>query len=253
MEGIMFKSKNLIFTFFVLISFFSSSLLLAEGVLGDKISANANISYLSDYVFRGTLCDDKEVIQKNFGVSLYNFSASVWANQPLKDRTSYSPTEDEYTLNSDEVDYTLDYAFSLNKLNFNMGIVRYTYPDMSLNMNEVYASCAYKFIVTPKILFANDCTNGGNYLELDLAYSKDIIENLSTDLGATFGFYDNYAANYAGYKDFRAALNLKLSEKISLSPNLHYVIIDRDLKENAEGNGRDDDKLYGGVSLNLSI
>lgn len=238
----MFKSKNLIFTFFVLISFFSSSLLLAEGVLGDKISANASISYLSDYVFRGTLCDDKEVIQKNFGISFYNFTASVWGNQQLKTETS-----------SDEVDYTLDYAFSLNKLNFNMGIIRYTYPDMSLNMNEIYASCAFNFIVTPKILFANDCTNGGNYLELDLAYSKDIIKNLSTDLGATFGFYDEYAGNYAGYKDFRAALNLKLSEKISLSPNLHYVIIDRDLKENAKEDGRDDDKLYGGVSLNLSI
>ncbi|MDR0676100.1 MAG: hypothetical protein LBF97_03555 [Elusimicrobiota bacterium] len=231
------------FSLISLISFLLSGVILADsGFLADNISVNADVSYLSKYGSRITIGDENGVLEKTFGISLFDFSASVWSNQGLK--------KDDNGDLSNEVNYTLEYGRTFfEKLNLALGYTRYDFPDNDADSDEIYIVASYDFLITPQFLLANDTTNGGRYFEFDLSYTQPIIENLSLGLGATYGIYNKYGADEdegSGF-DFRLEIACNLSENLILTPNIHLLTgTTKNLEEY-------DDEVYGGVSLSYSL
>ena len=120
---------------------------------GLKIEASMDV--LSDYVWRGTICNGNPVWQP--GVTLgYDagdlgaVSANVWQSYDLTHKRGTSNTS-RRSCGLQEVDYTLAYAKSIGPVGLEAGHVWYTFPNNNGHSDqELYATVSYKNdIATP--------------------------------------------------------------------------------------------------------
>jgi uncharacterized protein (TIGR02001 family) len=81
----------------------------------------ANVALTTDYIYRGvTQTSEGPAIQGGFDYALDDFYAGVWASSLDFDDDSSSGIE---------IDYYAGFAPSLGRLNFDLGVLYYTYPD----------------------------------------------------------------------------------------------------------------------------
>jgi uncharacterized protein (TIGR02001 family) len=163
-------------------------------------TTTGNLSYTSDYVFRGiTQNGGKTALQGGFDVAHNSgFTAGVWASNV------------NWTNTTLEVDLYANYGFSLSKdFSASVGYLAYVYEgNSSLNTGEINAAVsAYGF--TAKISHAvtdyfGIAGSGTQYYELNYAYEVAAIKGLS--LGLHYGITDGKSAA-SNDKDYSIALS----------------------------------------------
>ena len=235
----------------------ATALLFAAGATAasaeeEMPSADASVSFLSKYVWRGfELSDDSIVIQPSLSVSYMGFGANLWANLD----TDYAATDSKKW---NETDFTLSYDGAYEKLGYGFGWIYYSVYDLD-DTQELYATLSYDTILAPSltIYYDIDAADGAWYANLGFGHSFALSEAMSLDLGLSFGYYDNND-DYAEFHDglISAALSIPFGKYVTISPELYYSFPlsgeAEDLFTVSSFSG-DDSYLYGGVTLSFAF
>jgi len=178
----------------------ASGLAQAAAAPASAFTTTGNLSFTSDYVFRGiTQNGGKTALQGGFDVSHTDgLSAGVWASNV------------NWTNTTLEVDAYAAYGFSLTKdIAASVGYIGYIYEgNSSLNTSELNVS-ATAYGLTAKISYATTAYfgiagAGTKYYELNYAYDIAAIKGLSLALhyGLTYG-----KSTSSNDKDYSIALS----------------------------------------------
>jgi outer membrane scaffolding protein for murein synthesis (MipA/OmpV family) len=102
----------------------------------------------------------------------------------------------------------------------------------------------------------------GLYAVLAVGHSFELTDKVGLELSASLGFGDkDYNAGYFGYAKaalndlvFGAALPIAITENISLTPSLSYMLLpDSDLGDAAKAAYGEKDSVFGGVTLSCAF
>jgi hypothetical protein len=237
----------------------------------NPLSADAAVAFLSAYVSRGQVSNDRMVMQPEITVAKGGFSFYAWGNFNLTDRV----TEKE---DFSEIDLALAYDFPVEAVELQVGFYEYVYPhtieeveteteDGSTTQvrpypgtREIYLSAGYpNDYVTPSLTIYYDIDEAdGAYFYGALEREVAITEKLSLTPGFSSGYGTrNYNDFFFGvdenaWNDGNVYLNAdySLTEAISVGATLQYMWLwDSEIEEGAEEFYLDKESLFGGVAL----
>jgi uncharacterized protein (TIGR02001 family) len=216
---------------------------------------------MSQYVWRGWQLSDDAAIQPSVGIGYEGFGANIWSNYDT-DTTAVT-----------ETDFTVNYAFGVDKFGIDVGYIFYTFPDSDLDTQEIYAAVSYDVLLSPALTVYVDFDEGeGAFVVGSISHSLPLPQDLALDLGASLSLnVDNMVMGTdSNGKEFTDFYNGELSasitipvpglEALSVTPKCAYSFpLSDDAEDVLEANalavtGEDDgDVFYGGVSLALSF
>ncbi len=220
---------------------------------------NADVSVLSNYVWRGQNLGEDGVIQPNLSIGFANgLSLGVWANY-LIDDGRYS---DNNMVN--EVDYTVDYSFELGPVGMSAGWIFYDFPRTGgLNTHELYLGASLDIILAPSLTVYRDINSiDGTYVNVGIGHDFEINEKATFSLSGTLGWgSESYHKGYFGVKDddfsdynLGASLSYAVTDKITITPMINFSdFIDDDIEDAAELLYDEDDVIYGGINVSYSF
>ena len=221
----------------------SSSVWAADATLGVDVN--------SAYVWRGITFNDGLVAQPSIDVSKNGFGVNVWANYDIDD---YNDTLDDKEFS--EVDLTLSYGFSLQKLDITVGHIEYLFPAGGAGTRELYLSLGYPIIgglsIGGNFYYDYDEVEG-YYADLGLTYAMDLVDKLSMEIGARAAYADDdfaiaYGGTDGGFYDYTLSLSLTyaLTEAWSLGASINYT---DNIDDDALPDANVDVNTYGGVTI----
>ncbi|MFH2091205.1 MAG: hypothetical protein ABIJ31_02475, partial [Pseudomonadota bacterium] len=206
--------------------------------------ATASVNVASAYVWRGQTFNDGAVVQPSVDVTSENgFGFNAWGNYDLSD---YNNTVDSREFS--EIDFTVSYGFSLEKLDIGVGVISYLFPAGAADTAEVYLSLGMEIIgglsaaITGYYDF--DALEEFSYSTFALSYGYDINDKLSAELGATIAYAGDKFVQAAGgvdsgFFDYTLSLSMDyaISEAWGLSAGVTYIDTadDDNLKEKSVG------------------
>ncbi len=221
---------------------------------------NADVSILSDYVWRGQNYGEGGIIQPNFSIGFASgLSLGVWANYNIDDNRYAS----HHQVN--EVDYTVDYSRDLGPVGISLGWIFYDFPRTGgLDTQELYVGVSLDVPLSPSITAYRDIHEvDGTYINASIGHDFSLSDLVTLSLGASLAWgSESYHNGYFGVKDdslsdynLSAAVAFALSDKITVTPMIAYSgLADDDLEKAAEtGFYEDDSNFYGGVNVSYSF
>ena len=240
----------------------------AEEEEADTPSANLNVSFFSQYVWRGyELSKDSLVIFPSLTVGYKGFDLNVWVDFD----THYKGTGTHELL---ETDWVLTYSNNWEILSFTFGWIDYdvdasglvaagrgnTPVATGLDAQEVFLSLGVDIPLSPTLGVYREIQNGPAwYFKFDLSHSFEFENGWSLDLGAWVGYNDNETADYRSWHDGTvwAGLNIPLNEYFTVTPAVNYTF---PLSKGADTllqatsfDGKDSQHVYGGIIVDCSI
>ena len=242
----------------------------------EGLSASAEVTVPSAYVWRGQVIVDDPVIQPTFTVSKGGLSINWWGNLNINDDT----TGDEYEFS--EHDISVSYSglsCPLTGAAISLGIVHFDFPNLSIldaegnttlvnDTHEAFLSYALADVLLAPTLTANyDFKEAdGFYVSLGVSHSVELAEKISLDLSATLGGADSDWSGYyfgdvgSGLTDYGVTANLPiaLSDNWTLTPGVQYVALLEDAKDAVDASGDtlyfgDTEKVVGSVKLSYAF
>jgi hypothetical protein len=225
-----------------------------EGGLLEKldIEASGNFDFYSQYIWRGFSLDTDPVIQSGFNLSAYGFTFSFWSSWDIDNNDN---------LNSDEIDYTIDYTKEFNNFSLSLGHTYYDFPGTNGYSREFYIGVGLlDFPLNPAFTYYHDYgdeDNGGgdgDYLVLEVSKSFDISSEpeIVFEIGAHVGYnHELFINGEGGDYLFTAGFSIPLTEKLTFLPTLGYSIPFGDVEDIDDGNQKE--RFYGGFSMNYSF
>ena len=193
----------------------------AVAAQSSALSVTADISYVSEYVFRGnSLAGDS--IQPSVKATYGDFYASVWNSNDL---------------NSDgvnETDLTAGYGYKLSdSIKLDVGVIRYLYEGQSADdVTEFYVGASVDTLLKPSFYayYAEEGVNAGvATYTASIGHSVALsVIGSSLDLSALVGFVNAYDDEEYVYGVISAAIPYKLSENATLTVGVDYVANDDD-------------------------
>lgn len=220
----------------------------------DKPEADASVSILSQYIWRGfELSKDSLVIQPSLTVGYKGFAANLWGNL---DTDQFGMTSD--TFNWNETDFTLSYDGSYEKLGYSIGYIYYDL-DGADDTQEFYGGLSYDILLNPSLTVYRDVDNyKGWYVTLSVSHSFPVKEDIALDLSATAGFLDIDDTDYSELHNglLSASVTFPVNEYISITPELDFSFAlsskaDDYLK--ASNPSGDSNFIYGGISASFAF
>jgi uncharacterized protein (TIGR02001 family) len=236
----------------------ATTLLLAAGIPAARAeaeapSADASVAFLSKYVWRGfELSDDSVVIQPSLTASYKGFSANLWANLD----TDLSGAD---TNKWNETDFTISYDGAYKKLGYGAGWIYYAL-DGTNDTQELYFALSYDVLLAPSLSIYYDIDGfaGAWYANLGFSHAFMLSEDISLDLGLSFGYLDDndsYAELHDGL--LSASISFPIGKYVSITPELYWSFpLGADAETyiaSASISGDDDNFVYGGVSASFSF
>jgi len=242
----------------------------------EKPFADLTVGAYSQYIWRGfALSKDSIVIQPSMTVGYKGFSMNLWGNLD-SDPFDADPTVDNKS-NWTETDLTLAYDWEMGPVGLSAGYIYYGL-DAANDTQEVFLSASYDTFLSPTLSVYKDIANlSGWYVTLGVSHSLPLTETLALDLGAQVGYlrandvssYEEVDGSGNGTgKAYRAmhdgllsaALPIALNEYLTITPELSYSFALSSkasdfLEESNSGaiNKREDNFIYGGVSMTLAF
>jgi hypothetical protein len=243
-----------IFVIAIAVSLVFTACVFAEGAENKDIltalnlEASGSFDVYSKYVWRGFTLDTDPVFQPGFNLSGYGCSFSFWSSWDL---------DNNDTLNSDEIDYVVDYTKEFGDLSVSAGHTYYEFPGTDTFSREFYAGIGFDgFFVSPRVTYYYDYGDhargggDGQYAVLDVSRGIPLIKDsdVSLDIIGHIGYNRKLFINGEGGDCLiGAALNVPLTEGLSLSPSVNYTVPFGDLSDSNDGNQRE--RFYYGFSL----
>lgn len=234
----------------------------------DKPTANLNVSFFSQYIWRGyELSKDSLVIFPSLTVGYKGFDLNVWVDFD----THYKGTG---THELWETDWVLTYSNSWNILNFTFGWIFYDVdasgqPDpgrgdtpvmTGQDAQELFLTLGADVLLSPTLSVYREIQNGPAwYFKFDLSHSFELQNGWSVDLGAWVSYNDNETADYRSWHDGTvwAALNIPLNEYFTVTPTVNYTFPlsegADDLLQATSFDGNDSQHVYGGIIIDCSL
>lgn len=221
---------------------------------GPKVSGSASVDLMSRYVWRGLTLSESAVVQPSVAITYEGFGASIWGNY------------DTDTKELNETDYTLSYAFSVDKFNLAVGYIYYALDGIP-DTQELYFSVAYDTLLSPTLAYYQDIKEGkGGFLIVSIAHSFEVAKDLNLNLGASASY--NFKNEVMGYDangnefsnlyngEISASLKIPVFKAAVITPKIAYTFpLSDDAEEAISGFSVDGKKsaVYGGINLTLSF
>ncbi|MEJ2031798.1 MAG: hypothetical protein P8Y63_01905 [Deltaproteobacteria bacterium] len=237
----------------------------------DKPSADATVGLYSKYVWRGfELSKDSLVIQPSLTVGYKGFSTNFWSNVDTDLAPALRPASSDDAFNMDEVDLTLAYNYTLDKVDLTGGYIYYDLDGIP-DSQEVFLSAGFDTILSPTLTVYREIAHApGWYVSLGLSHSIPLKDKISLDLGASVSYWSfdnaddapdpsNPSEPFSNFHDglLSASVTFPINELISITPELYYSFpLSSDAADQikaASVSGNDDNFVYGGVSASLSF
>lgn len=239
------------------------------------LSVEVSLDVLSDYVWRGTICNGNPVWQPSvaLGYDLGDWgalSANVWQSYDLTHKRG-TATNSRRACGLQEIDYTLAYAVSLADFDFEAGHIFYTYPNNNgASDQDLYATVAYNnAIVTPSasVYWNYNSAHGEDpsavYVSFGLAHDFEPVEGLTLTPSAALGFGDNAWSKYvtdesAGTEltdqTIGLAASYAITENVSVGAQINYTWIPSHTLRHLDYMGCGKNQLvWGGVNATVSF
>ena len=234
----------------------------------EKPSGSMSVAMLSKYVWRGyELSKDSMVIQPSLTASYLGFSLNLWGNLDTAQSTALYAKDGA---NWNETDLTLSYGGKAGMVNYAAGYIYYGL-EGAADTQEVYGSLGLDTILAPTLTVYRDIgASPGWYVTLGVSHSLQVTDKISLALAGQVSYLSADEASTlaapgdpkSAYRDFHdgrlsATLNIPLSETITVAPNISYSFALSDgaseVIKAASASGRDDDFLFGGITLTMAL
>ena len=171
------------------------------------LSVEVSVDVLSDYVWRGKICNGNPVWQPSATLAYAygdfgKVSANVWASMDLTHRRG-TMNASRRASGIQELDYTLAYANSFGPLDVEIGHIWYSFPyGNGRPTEELYGTVAYNNpIATPSLtVYWDYLDTGGNdasavYATFALSRDFELVEKLTvTPSAAIFIAYSSHSS-----------------------------------------------------------
>ncbi|MCD6388165.1 MAG: hypothetical protein J7L69_02050 [Desulfobulbaceae bacterium] len=258
---------GLVILVFIAVNTLSSPVLAEES----KIDVDLDIPIVSKYVWRGMEINEDAVLQPSLTLASSGFSFNLWGNMDL---TDFGEDECVYTSDCDsrawqftEIDLTIDYSHSFDKLTLGVGLIDYLYPnwDDAEDTQEVYLATSYDVLFQPSFTLYYDFNEvNGFYANFAIGYSFSINDRLDIDLSSSIGYADSdynsasFGSDDSAFVDFNIGVEVpfRATDTIAIIPMLTVTtLLDSDIRDSIEDNayGNDDTYVYGGVNVSFSF
>ena len=242
-----------------------------ETVDSGGLKIEASMAVLSDYVWRGMICNGNPVWQPSVTLGydagdLGAVSANVWQSYDLTHKRGTS-NNSRRSCGLQEIDYTLAYANSIGPVGLEAGHVWYTFPNNNGHSDqELYATASYKNgIATPS---ASAYWNYSDSAETDVSavyfsfgLSRDFnpIDKLTLTPKALLGFGDHAYTDSSGGTELTdqtigLSASYAITEWFSVGAQINYTWTPSHTlrHEGYMGEGKHQ-ILWGGVNATISF
>jgi hypothetical protein len=252
----------------VIISVFVLLMVFATVVFAEppKVTGNASLDFMSNYVWRGIKLSKDFVIQPALTISYAGFSMNMWSNL---DTNYYGNSMDGKKFKHTETDITLNYTHSFDKLSLTGGFIYYGL-EGAPDTQELYLSASYDVLLKPTLSLYYDIKEGkGGFLTASVGHSFELSKDIALNLGALVGYnLKNKVMSYEAStgKNFNnfynaelsASVSIPLTKQISLTPKASYSIALSSDAKTAIGamdvSGKDKKNIfYGGVNISFNF
>lgn len=206
-----------------------------------KVTGSASIGFYNRYIFRGyEIGTQNFVAQPSLSASYRGFTGTFWGNFDSNQRdTTSSVFSSPGSSGIDEVDITLSYTYSIQKLSLTGGYIYYNL-SYAKNTQEFFLSAALDVFGKPTLSVYQDVDSyPGTYVNLSFAQSFPIYKDITIDLGASFGYligqgsywktYEPSTGEYTGKKfnDFldgmaKLGFTIPVTKAFSIQPVVQY-------------------------------
>lgn len=206
-----------------------------------KVTGAGSFGIYNRYIFRGyEIGKSGLVMQPALTASYKGFSAGFWGNVDTNPRNTTSAVfSSEGRKTWDETDLTLSYTYVRNRLSMTGGYIYYNLK-YAEETEEVFLSLAYDIVTKPTLSVYQDINAyRGTYLNLSFAHSIPFFQDITLDLGASFGYFvgessywrtfeegtgDYTGGKYEGFHDgmVKAGLTIPVTKALSIQPAVQY-------------------------------
>jgi uncharacterized protein (TIGR02001 family) len=204
----------------------------AQEASSSPLSVTLDVTYVSDYVFRGVRLADAS-IQPSVEASYGDFYAGLWHSNAISDGSN--------NFSGSETDIYAGYNLSLNEtFSADLGVTRYTYngggggtTTTPGDTTEVFAGLKADVLLSPSVYYYYDFDLEVSSYIASIGHSLPIEQaGVSLDLSATFGFIQipGNDEDYC-YWGVGAAVPYKLNENAVLTGAVNYTSVDDDSTE----------------------
>jgi len=199
----------------------------AQAQEATALSVTVDVSYVSDYVFRGYQLGDAS-IQPSVEATYGDFYAGVWSSNPVSNDADYS-----------ELDFYTGYGYSINEtFDLDVGVTRYVYEGGSDgDTTEAYIGVSADVTLSPSLYY---------YHDFDLEISSYIASvghslpfdaiNSSLDFAASYGYIQIPSNDYT-YASVGVSVPYALSETATLTAGVEYIYSDTNTFRNGGHDG----------------
>ena len=236
---------------------------------GLKIEASMDV--LSDYVWRGTICNGNPVWQPSvtLGYDAGDFgsvSANTWSSYDLTHKRGTS-NNSRRSCGLQEIDYTLAYANKLGPVGVEAGHIWYTFPNNNgASDQELYATVSYENdIATPSAsAYWNYSDSAGTdvsavYFSFGLSRDFALTEALTLTPKADIGFGDHAYTDSSGGTELTdqtvgLSASYAITEWFSVGAQINYTWTPSHTlrHEGYMGEGKHQ-LLWGGINATISF
>ena len=221
----------------------------AEEAAKSDLSVTVDVTYVSDYVFRGVKLGDAS-IQPSVEAAYGDFYAGAW-------HTSEISHNDGAT----ETDLYAGYGYKLNDtVKLDGGVTRYTYDGGSGDdSTEVYIGASADVLLSPSLYTYWDFDYDVFTAEASVGYSFPIDAiKASLDLSGKVGYVQADDAPAGVPDDYTyfvvgAAIPFKLSETATLTIGVDYIYNDEDTISSFKASDTDHDIVVGKAGISIGF
>jgi hypothetical protein len=245
----------------VILAFAAVTKAAEEQVVKFGLSAD----YYSKYIWRGQNVDDKSVLQPAASASIYGFTASIWGNLDLTNKSATAP---DNTGEFSEFDYTLDYSGTVpdvDWLNFSVGTIYYRFPNTVFETTtEIYGGLSLDAPLSPSFKWYRDVDEfKGSYFQFGVGHIFEKIIKMNEkcycglQLGASLGWgnsaYNNgyFGVDSSKFNDLTLSTGLPVCVgQWTIKPSINYATTLSDAIREATPKS---DNLWMGVGISTSF
>jgi hypothetical protein len=184
------------------------------------VSAGANLTVGSAFVWRGFVLGSDPVVQPTAWLKVGPVTVSSWSNL-------YVPSSGGMVRS--EHDLTVDYSTEVRGVSLSAGWINYAYAHVASGRfsNEFYGSVGVGGFLNPKLQVYQDVNEGsGTYASLAVSHEFALPWGAMTlTPSLSVGYNHHLWTDYAGFSDVTPSVTLNLSTpipRLSLQPFLGY-------------------------------